>query len=84
MIDSYGEKIDLLVKARQPDFLYELLKYYGESSLIDEKNASFLLHAGKFDMSSARMITTDELVERFKSAAAKWGMSCKVETSTKQ
>lgn len=83
VIDSYGEKIDLLVKAGQPDFLYESLKYYGEPSLIDEKNARFLLHAGKFDISNEQMISTDELVERFKSAAAKWGMTCKVETSTK-
>lgn len=83
VIDSYGEKIDLLVKAGQPDFLYESLKYYGEPSLIDEKNANFLLHAGKFDVGSERIITTDELVDRFTSAAAQWGMSCKVETSSK-
>ncbi len=83
VIDSLSEKIDLLVKAGQPDFLYESLKYYGEPNLVDEKNASFLLHAGSFDLDENTDVTTEELVARMKSAAEDWGMSCKVETSAK-
>lgn len=83
VIDSFSEKIDLLVKAGQPDFLYESLKYYGEPNLVDEQNASFLLHASDFDLDEDNVVTTWELQARMKSAAVNWGMSCKVEISTK-
>lgn len=83
VIDSYSEKIDLLVKAGKPDFLYESLKYYGEPSPTDEKNATFLLHANGLDLPDSSPITSDELQTRMKAAAANWGMSCKVETSSK-
>ncbi|GAA6154281.1 flavohemoglobin expression-modulating QEGLA motif protein [Pseudoteredinibacter isoporae] len=83
VIDGLSEKIDLLVKAGQPDFLYESLKYYGEPSLVDEQNARFLLHAGGFESDNADCVTTDELLSRFKHFSAEWGMTCKVETSAK-
>ncbi len=83
VIDSYSGKIDLLVKAGHPDFLYESLKYYGEPNLTDEKNANFLLHASGFDAEDNGTVSTEELLNRMKVAAADWGMTCKVETSTK-
>lgn len=83
VIDSLSDKIDLLVKAGQPDFLYESLKYYGEPNVIDEKNANFILHASGFDFDEGGVVTTEELQHRMKAEAINWGMSCKIETSTK-
>lgn len=83
VVDGLSEKISLLVKAGRPDFLYESLKYYGEPSQIDEQNARFLLHASGLDNSENTHVTTEELMAQMKLAASEWGMSCKIETSTK-
>ncbi len=83
VIDGLSDKIDLLVKSGQPDFLYESLKYYGEPSLVDEQNARFILHASGFEEEASEVVTTEELLSRFKEAAGEWGMSCKVESSSK-
>lgn len=83
VIDGLSEKIDLLVKAGQADFLYESLKYYGEPSLSDEQNARFLLHANGIGPEDEELVTTEQLISRFKEAANQWGMACKVESSAK-
>ncbi len=83
VVDGLSEKIGLLVKAGRPDFLYESLKYYGEPSQTDERNAHFLLHASALDSGDSKLITTEELIVKMKDAASCWDMTCKIETSTK-
>lgn len=83
VIDSLSEKIGMLVKSGQSDFVYESLKYYGEPSLIDENNAQFLLHANMLDTNVDRVVDTEELITRFREHAVTWGMNCKIEISTK-
>lgn len=83
VVDSLSEKIDMLVKAGRPDFLYESLKYYGEPSPTDEQNAHFLLHACAWAEADSDFVTTQELQEQMKAAALQWKMPCKVEISTK-
>lgn len=83
VIDGLSEKIDLLVKAGQADFLYESLKYYGEPTISDEQNARFLLHANGIGHEDEECVTTEQLISRFKEAASQWGMGCKVESSAK-
>lgn len=83
VIDGLSEKIDLLVKAGQADFLYESLKYYGEPTISDEQNARFLLHANGIGHEDEERVTTEQLISRFKEAASQWGMGCKVESSAK-
>lgn len=83
VVDGLSEKIAMLVKAGQPDFLYESLKYYGEPSSVDEQNARFLLHANPLEHMDDSHVTTDALLKKMKNAAAQWNMPCKVETSTK-
>ena len=83
VIDNLSEKIDLLVKAGKPNFLYESLKYYGEPSLVDKQNADFILHATSFGDEELPSVTTDELISRFKQTAEQWGMECKIESSAK-
>ncbi len=83
VIDNLSDKIDLLVKAGKPNFLYESLKYYGEPSLIDKQNANFILHAAAFGDEEQATVGTDELISRFLHAAKEWGMECKIESSAK-
>lgn len=83
VIDGLSDKIDLLIKAGSPDFLYESLKYYGEPSQTDEKNALFLLHASEFEAEAEKSVSTEELLSQMKGAASDWKMACKVETSNK-
>lgn len=83
VIDNLSEKIDLLVKAGKPNFLYESLKYYGEPTLVDKQNANFILHATSFGDEELPSVTTDELLSRFKQTAEQWGMECKIESSSK-
>jgi uncharacterized protein (TIGR02421 family) len=83
VIDGLSQKIDLLVKAGQPGFMYESLKYYGEPSHTDELNAQFLLHASSFESINEKLVSTEELHARMLAAANIWDMRCKVETSSK-
>jgi uncharacterized protein (TIGR02421 family) len=83
VIDNLSEKIDLLVKAGKPNFLYESLKYFGEPSLVDKQNANFILHAASFGDEEQATVTTEELISRFKQTAEQWGMECKIESSSK-
>jgi uncharacterized protein (TIGR02421 family) len=83
VIDGMSSKIDLLVNAGTPDFIYNSLQYYGEPSLDDEKNAAFLMHATDFEETQTKNINADELVRRFREQADHWGMKCKVETSSR-
>ncbi len=83
VIDGLSTKIDMLVNAGRDNFVYNSLRYYGEPSYDDEKNAEFLLHACDFEVEEEEVISANELVERFKASAKAWGMPCKVELSSK-
>lgn len=83
VIDGLSSKIDLLVSAGSPQFVYSSLKYYGEPSLEDEANARFLLHAASHGPASEVEIGADQAAEYFRQRAADWGMHCKVELSGK-
>lgn len=83
VIDSLSEKIGMLVKAGQNEFLYESLKYYGEPTHTDKLNAQFLLHAQSIETNEADTVSTAQLAQQMREAAKNWGMECKVETSTK-
>ncbi len=83
VIDSYGKKIDLLVKAGKPGFLYESLKYYGEPGLTDKNNANFIMHAGEQEPAQPSSVNAEEALTLFRQTAEQWGMACKVEKSSK-
>jgi uncharacterized protein (TIGR02421 family) len=44
VIESYVDKIDQFKSIGTPDFLYDSLRYYGEPSEKDMRNANFILH----------------------------------------
>jgi len=77
VVDGLSERIGLLVKTG------ESLKYYGEPSHTDERNAHFLLHASPIGKEQQNMVNAEELIAKMKDAATAWGMRCKIETSTK-
>jgi len=83
VINGLSEKIGLLVKAGQPEFLYESLKYYGEPSQADELNAQFFLHANNYQEPKNENVSTQALIEMMRDAAQQWSMNCKVETNSK-
>ncbi|MDB4542660.1 flavohemoglobin expression-modulating QEGLA motif protein [bacterium] len=83
VIDNLARKIDLLVKIGRPEFLYESLRYYGEPSIQDEKNAAHLLHCASYDEVLGAVMAQEAIIEMFKYQAAKWDMPCKVEVSNR-
>jgi len=83
VIDGLSSKIDLLVSAGSPQFVYSSLKYYGEPSLEDEANAHFLLHAASHGPESDEEVDAERAVAFFRQRASEWGMACKVEMSGK-
>ena len=83
VIDNLARKIDLLVNIGQPDFLYESLRYYGEPSIQDEKNALHLLHCAPYEEELGTVLDQEEILSQFKTHAEQWGMSCRVEVSNR-
>lgn len=85
VVEDLSSKIDLLINAGQPDFIYNSLKYYGEPSLIDESNASFILHSADYEAEAKIEYSVDaiEMLTRFKRCAEQWNMPCKVELSSR-
>ena len=82
VINNLSEKIGLLVQAGHPDFVYESLKYYGEPSYTDEKNAQFLLHAKLPKNINESILNEEQLRQQFVEKAWQWNMPCKVEISS--
>ncbi len=83
VIDNLSGKIDMLVSIGRSEFLYTSLKYYGEPSDADEKNANYLLHCSDFERASTTLLDQQALIERFSSAASDWNMPCKIEVSNR-
>lgn len=83
VIDNLARKIDLLVKIGQPDFVYESLRYYGEPSLQDEKNALHLLHCAPYDEELGEVLGQEQILAAFEAHAAQWGMTCRLEQSNR-
>ncbi|WP_428035160.1 flavohemoglobin expression-modulating QEGLA motif protein [Amphritea sp.] len=69
VIESYADKIDQYKSIGTPDFLYESLRYYGEPSEKDIRNANFILHLPDLDPSNDAILTSDEIVTRLEAFA---------------
>ncbi|NMH61438.1 flavohemoglobin expression-modulating QEGLA motif protein [Alteromonas ponticola] len=44
VIHSYADKLDQFLAVGTPDFLYDSMRYYGEPTVKDIRNAHFILH----------------------------------------
>lgn len=70
VIQSYVDKLDQFQHIGSPEFLYDSLRYYGEPSSNEIKNAHYLLHVtSDLDKSSADMVTIEEIVHYFENFA---------------
>lgn len=83
VIDGLSSKIDLLVSAGTPQFVYSSLKYYGEPSVTDEANAHFLLHAARVEEGEQEMLSAEQALAYFRQQAEQWQMNCRVELSSR-
>lgn len=83
-INAYATKIDMLTHVGTPQFLYNSLRYYGEPSKQDIKNALFLLHAACYDDSieGRQLYQPNEALYFFKEAANEYGLNCKIRLSS--
>lgn len=63
VISSYVDKIDQLSSIGSPEFLYDSLRYYGEPSEKDIRNAHFILHLPTYtDGQDASVIGSSEIL----------------------
>jgi uncharacterized protein (TIGR02421 family) len=81
-INTFADKIDLLVSIGSDQFIYNSLRYYGEPSEQDLANAHFLLYAPDIkDAAELPLYDTDQMIEIFRREAQDHGIECKVDTS---
>lgn len=84
VIDYLAIKIELLASIGTNDFLYNSLKFYGEPSENDIKNAKFILHIqNELPNTDDEIMPLERVIEAFKAAAISYGINCKVELSNK-
>lgn len=64
VVDSYVDKIDQYKSIGTAEFLYDSLRYYGEPSEKDIRNANFILHLPEStDQAEERLLGTDEITD---------------------
>jgi len=86
-VDTLAIKVEMLSTVGTNDFIYNSLKYYGEPTENDKKNAAFILHLNE-DLSlntekEDEAVPLDKVVQAFKDAGASYGLDVKVELSNK-
>lgn len=85
-IDALAVKVEMLSTIGTPNFLYNSLKYYGEPSVNDKKNAKFILHlyeGSHHKKEEEEYVPLDTVVSTFKEAGHYYGLDLKVELSNK-
>lgn len=81
-VDMLATRIDMITSIGTEEFFYNSLKYYGEPSPVDIRNAEFLLYGAKqeekketYDAGTARA--------KFLEAVKQYGIKCSVKVSSK-
>lgn len=83
-INTFADKIDLLVSIGSDQFIYNSLRYYGEPSDQDLANARFLLYAPDIeDKKEEATFDAMQMAEAFRTEALEHGIKCRVEISTR-
>jgi uncharacterized protein (TIGR02421 family) len=84
VVNTFADKIDMLVSIGSEQFIYNSLRYYGEPSEKDLANARFLLYASPLaEEDEAQDIRPDEMVAYFQDIARQWKLDCRIETSSR-
>lgn len=78
VIESYVDKIDQFSAIGTSDFLYTSLRYYGEPSQKDIRNAHFLLHLSE-DNSQESLMDAESLKQHLEAFALKHGYEYQID-----
>jgi len=82
-IQSYVDKVDMLSNLGNRKFLYNSLKYFGQPSSLDLKQARFLLMCPNFmDENDEMIFTADDAAEDFRKASDAYGFDLKIEVKS--
>ena len=82
VINAYSDKIDLLASLGSSKFLYSSLRYFGEPSEQDLKNAWFLQHLPEVENTIAEpTLGVPDAVELFKQSFEEYGFKGKIEVT---
>ena len=84
-ISAYLDKVDLLSTLGTSQFLYNSLRYYGQPSALDLKNAEYLLHLPEVEDENGpeKRVGTDEAVKAFQQGLLDYGFKGKVQISSR-
>ena len=84
VIESYVDKLDQYKSIGTPDFVYDSLRYYGEPSERDIRNANFILHLpGDFEAKEETMMDASAIVERLNAFGKQQGYEFQIELDHK-
>ncbi|WP_448547448.1 flavohemoglobin expression-modulating QEGLA motif protein [Thalassotalea fusca] len=81
IIESYVDKVDQFKSIGSPEFLYDSMRYFGEPSEKDLRNASFILHLpDDFDKkeSDSLILSAPEIVSKLEAFAQQEGYEYKI------
>ncbi|WP_306642466.1 flavohemoglobin expression-modulating QEGLA motif protein [Sanyastnella coralliicola] len=82
VINAFSDKIDMLSSIGSSKFLYNSMRYFGEPSEKDLKNAWFLQHLPEVEVATAEpRLGVPEAVELFKESFEEYGFKGKIEVS---
>jgi uncharacterized protein (TIGR02421 family) len=82
VINAYSDKIDMLASLGSSRFLYNSLRYFGEPSEQDLRNARFLQHLPEVEHTVAEpSLGTDDAKRLFKESFDRYGFKGKIEIS---
>lgn len=80
VIESYVDKLDQYKSIGTPEFLYDSLRYYGEPSEKDIRNASFILHLpDDMENKSQSLLDADSIVSQLTDFGKQQGYQFQIE-----
>jgi len=84
VIESYVDKLDQYKSIGTPEFLYDSLRYYGEPSEKDVRNASFILHLpDDFESKEELVLDADGIVKKLQEFGHSQGYQFNIEMDSK-
>jgi uncharacterized protein (TIGR02421 family) len=84
VIDSYADKVEIINSIGTHKFLYNSLRYFGEPSSRDIRNAEYILHlSSSIDRDETESYGPGDALEYFTKIVDEYGFDCKIEISRK-
>ena len=84
VIESYVDKLDQYKSIGTSDFVYDSLRYYGEPSEKDIRNASFILHLpDEYEIKDEKVLDANAIVEKLNTFGQQQGYQFQIELDNK-